>query len=182
MSVYEKALALLERPELYPGLERWPDHELIIRVWVYEALTYHSSWLLRKSADVFWIRRIQWEPGTTPGTDEPQTYGSEAIVPTEKATSILEPLDSFVVSPFLKPAHVGIDGTTFGVETRCYYLNAHLSWWSTPPESWHPVANWLEESVTYFDSLLPESTAAFPHAGRMERWKRFVASQAKKRQ
>ena len=181
MFVEERAISYLEKPETYPSLEPWAEVELVFRVWVYE-IDWYGSWLLRQTKNAFWVRRLQWDRSQDSLTSlgEPGIYGSQAIVPDDLANNMVGQIQRFSVLPFMKPQRFGIDGTIFGVETKSLFLNGRLSWWSEPPESWQPLAAWLKETVNHFDSLLPESTARMSHSERMERWKRFVASQSAK--
>ena len=165
-SLEEPAIACLERPETYSALEQWSEFETVFRVWRYPALRACSSWLLRESKDSFWIRRLEWDryKDSAFPQGEPTIYGSEAIVLTEDAQTIIEKFRALSLQPFLNPPQFGIDGETFGVETKSYYLKCRLSWWSRPPESWQSLAVWLEETTDYFDSLLPQSTAKMNEA------------------
>jgi hypothetical protein len=168
----EMAKTYLELPESYPALKPLDKARIVFRIWRYPSFTSSSSWLLYKIDDSFFVRRIEWDfvkdylyylPS------EPTIYGSEAEISKEQTEAIIEKLQSLKITAFQTSDLFGCDGTTYGVDIKFEQLHPwqvstknypmRFSWWSRPPEGWQPLADWLEETAIFFDSLLPASTA-----------------------
>ena len=157
----ENAKNYLENPGNFPALEKFSELEMVFRIWRYPGLRTHSSWLLREKNQIFRVRRLEWDRYkdlSFPQTN-PTIYGSEAMVLTEDARKIINEFRSLVLQPFLITSQFGIDGETIGVETKSDHLKCRLSWWNDAPESWNKLSEWLDRTTTYFDSILPQSTA-----------------------
>jgi len=159
------AVEVLNHPQTYPALEAWPERELIFRIWRHPALDAYTSWLLRETNKTFYVRRLEWDRrfDCRCPQQEPTIYGSESILPTERAILLLDKLRTISLTPFVSTPSIGIDGVIYGVETKGFYLKTKLSWWCSPPESWNELATWFNEAVELFNSILPDGAARMPY-------------------
>lgn len=173
----ETAIKILESLENYSALKPLFEAQIIFRIWRYHSLSICSSWLLYKLRDEFFVRRLEWDRTKDNlyfGESEPTIYGSESEILSEQVKDIVKQLQSIKIQPFLVSDLIGIDGITYGIEAKLEHLKSGyssekdfsliFSWWSEPKESWQPLADWLDKTSDYFDSLLPKSTAKITEA------------------
>lgn len=173
----ESAIATLDSPENYSGLKPLNKAQIVFRIWRYHSLSVCSSWLLYKLEKEFYVRRLEWDRTKDNlyfGESEPTIYGSENEILSQQAESIVKQLQSIKIQPFLISDLVGIDGIIYGIEAKLEHLKSqysrernftpYFSWWSKPKESWQPLADWLDKTSEYFDSILTESTAKMTEA------------------
>jgi hypothetical protein len=159
----EKALALLEHPESYPGLPGHAGSRLLLRVWRYPSFTPYFAWAVIASRDVLFLRRVVWDQAARI-LPTPRTFGCE--IPLQKGTfePIMARLRTIQIPPFLPVPTIGLDGTSYGVEYGDFILSCKLTWWETPPVEWTPLQQWHTATTQLFESLLPTSTPAHERA------------------
>ena len=159
---YERALALLEAPEKYPGLAPRKGITLL-RVWVYPSFEPCAAWSILQSGASYFVRRVVYDQ--TPTVDaQPITFGAESPVAEENFSGLLSELRSMQLSPFALASTVGIDGTSYGVEVGGFGKSGLMSWWGKPPTGWAPFQTWHACAIERLESLLPPSTRELPPA------------------
>lgn len=159
---YPKALALLEKPETYPGLAERSRSLVLLRIWRFPSFQPFSSWgVIQVKKDLF-LRRITWNQRHSLGS-EPVTYGSEVPLPQSEFNKILSDLRAIELAPFIAVATAGIDGTSYGIEVGGFGVSAKLNWWETPPVNWDPLHQWHANAIAHFEALLPASTLEIDH-------------------
>jgi hypothetical protein len=154
---YECALALLEKPETYPGLAQRKHSLVLLRVFQYPSFQPCSSWAVVQVAKNLFLRRVTWDQ-RHPFTPEPVTYGAEVPLESSIFNALTTELRAIQLTPFVVVSTIGIDGTSYGVEVGGFGSSARLSWWETPPPNWAPLQQWHAHAVTQFEALLPAST------------------------
>lgn len=157
-NLHDEAVGLLESPLTYPGLPEHRHPRVLLRVWRHPSFEPYASWSLIETQTASFVRRITWDPFHLLA-DTPVTYGAEAVIP----AAVYEPLLSAlrgIQLPAFQPAGnaVGIDGTTYGVESGNYMHSARVTWWETPPTQWAALARWHADAIARFESLLPAMT------------------------
>lgn len=157
---YERALALLEAPEKYPGLAPRKGTALL-RVWIYPSFKPCAAWSIVQSGNSYFVRRVVWDQVPTVDS-EPITYGSESPVVKENFSGLLSELRAMQLSPFALASPVGIDGTTYGVEVGGFGKSGLMSWWGKPPVGWAPLQAWHARAIEQLESLLPSGTRELP--------------------
>ncbi len=150
----------LEHPERYPGLAERKLPRVLLRIWCYPSFDPYRSWAAIQAREGLFLRRIVWDQGRT-GRLKPTTYGSEVPLEHSVFDELVADLQAIELPPFLAVSTIGLDGTSYGVETGSYMLSARLAWWQTPPEAWEPLRNWHARASALFDSLLPTATPEF---------------------
>jgi hypothetical protein len=83
---YERALALLEAPEKYPGLAPRKGTALL-RVWVYPSFRPCAAWSILESGKSFFVRRVVWDQVPTVDS-QPITFGAESPVVEERLAAL----------------------------------------------------------------------------------------------
>lgn len=155
-----KAMQMLESPESYPGLAERRFARTLVRIWRYPSFGPYSSWTLIQVKSQMFLRRVIWDRSDMLAIT-PVTFGSEAQIEAPAYEGLLLRLREMQLSPFITVARLGLDGTTYGIETSVFGLAARLSWWETPPPEWAALGTWHAEAVETFAGLLPASTATF---------------------
>jgi hypothetical protein len=152
-----RALEILRRPEVYPGLPALRRSDVILRLIKFEGLGKYYSWAVAERADTCVVRRVIWDRPTDhrPSAIDPTTFASDANAPADFLEQHVAALRSMVLSPFIPCDTVGLDGVHFGVEYGNHMLSAGLYWWSLPPEDWRPLAEWFSRCAEAFEALLP---------------------------
>jgi hypothetical protein len=160
---YEEALALLERPDTYPGLAKRKHSLVLLRVWQYPSFHPCSSWAVIQDAKNFFLRRVTLEQ-RHPFTPERATYGAEVPLQSSVFNALATELRAIELAPFIAVSTLGIDGTSYGVEVGGFALSTRLSWWETPPQNWASLEQWHAHAVAQFEALLPASTPSIERA------------------
>ncbi|MCR8958699.1 hypothetical protein M0765_013470 [Variovorax sp. S2] len=157
---YERALALLEAPEKYPGLAPRKGIALL-RVWMYPSFRPCAAWSILESGKSFFVRRVVWDQVPTVDS-QPITFGAESPVVEESFSGLLSELRTMQLSPFALASTIGIDGTSYGVEVGGFGKSGFMSWWGKPPVGWAPLEAWHARAIKQLESLLPSSTSELP--------------------
>lgn len=157
---YERALALLEAPEKYPGLAPRKGIALL-RVWVYPSFKPCVTWSILQSGTSYFVRRVVYDQSHTVDA-QPITFGAEAPVAEVSFNGLLSELRTMQLSPFALASTVGIDGTSYGVEVGGFGKSGLMSWWGKPPAEWAPLQAWHACAIELLESLLLPSTRELP--------------------
>jgi len=160
MNLEQKAIEILTHPENYPGLHKVDRGSIKLQIWQYPAFGVYSSWILYKANRSFGIRRVEWNRFTKAFPLEPITYGSDAILPTIDANSILSKLTAIKLSPFIPVSTIGLDGVIYGIQFESRHILVQLRWWWNLPEEWSSLREWFQEAVDMFEYYLPASTSS----------------------
>lgn len=151
----DRAYALLDRPEVHPGLvRRWPARQLL-RLWRYPSFEPFRSWAVIEVKSGLFLRRVVWNRLDGSAEPQPVTYGFEAPLGQRDVAPVLDELAAVRLVPFPARGFLGLDGTRFGVEQSNGLRSARLDWWDVHPEDWKPLHQWHERMTARFDSLLP---------------------------
>jgi hypothetical protein len=154
-----KGREFLEPPENYPGLVERARASVCLRVWLYPSFEPQRSWAVIRAKEGLFLRRIVWDQQRRGGgLRPPDTYGSETPLANSVFDMLQAELQAIELPPFLPVPTIGVDGTSYGVETGSYMPSARLAWWHTLPEAWGPLRNWHARAAALFDSLLPPAT------------------------
>ena len=155
-----KAMQMLELPESYPSLAERPFARTLLRIWRYPSFGPYLSWALIQASSQMFVRRVTWDKSDMLAVT-PVTFGSEVAIEEPAYEGLLLRLREMQLPPFITVARLGLDGTTYGIETSAFGLSARLSWWQDPPPEWAALGIWHAEAVEKFDGLLPASTPTF---------------------
>lgn len=163
-----KALDLLRRPESYPGLAAWREHDTRVSFVRLPSFQPYSVWTLQHRNKVCQVRRIEWDHVADKQAVDavpesaPTTYGADAQLPVSAVQELLDEMARISLPPFLPVATLGIDGVSFAIYFGDFWRSACLSWWGEPPGEWQPLARCYERAVALFERHLPLSTAHNP--------------------
>jgi hypothetical protein len=157
----ERAYALLDRPETYPGLAGRRGARRLLRLWRYPSFEPYCSWAVIEARSGLFLRRVVWDQRQEDPTPEPVTYGSEAVLRQEEFAEILAELAAISLAPFPTIRTLGLDGTGYGVEQGDLFRSVRLEWWDLHhPQDWAPLHQWHERTAARFDALLPARSTA----------------------
>jgi hypothetical protein len=161
------ALERLDRPERIEPLPA-ANVQPAIRLWRYPAFASWTSWLLftpspnrgPKGSPV--LRTVEWAQqedasrlfspmeGLKLGFDfRPSVSIKHSTLPLEEVTFLLEQLRSIKVAVFTKP-RIGLDGTSFGLETVDPFCSARVEWWEEGPPALASLKAWYDDAVLLF--------------------------------
>ena len=154
------ALAVLGRPEAYPGLEPLDRTDIVLRLFRFNGLGEYIVWVVARRPDGYLVRRIVWDRARShrPGELEPVTFGSDSHIPAGSMERHLRALRSISVRPFLTDDRIGLDGVTFGIQCGDSPTTVRLSWWSDAPNEWRALEAWYGETVGDLEAALPRRT------------------------
>jgi hypothetical protein len=158
-TVFDRGRQILEHPELYPGLPQREYARVILRTWRYPSFEPYFSWAVVQAKGELFLRRVVWDQRRR-DVPEPITFGSEVPLDSKEYSLLLDELQVIKVPPFLSVSTVGLDGTSYGVESGSYMLSARLAWWEAAPAAWAPLQQWHERAASAFESLLPLATTS----------------------
>ena len=67
----------------------------------------------------------------------------------------LESLSAIALRPLQRSELIGVDGVIRGIEMGTPLLSCRLSWWDVPSPDWDPLISWFEETMSYFEVIMP---------------------------
>lgn len=156
----DRAHALLDCPETYPGLVERRGARRLLRLWRYPSFEPYCAWAVIEVRSGLFLRRVVWDQRRKDPAPEPVTYGSEVVLRQERLAEALAELAAIRLAPFPTIRTIGLDGTGYGVEQGDIFRSARLGWWDSHPEDWAPLHQWHERTAARFDALLPARSAA----------------------
>lgn len=168
------ALAILERPQQYVGLDIPRGLRPALRVWHFPSFSEHSAWLVfRRSPNTksgislvqefVWDRAEDYKRMSDPlvGIKHPLGFVPTPHIRTravevsdDQITSRLNSLADLDFKPFVEDRPFGLDGETFGIELLDAFNGARFAWWCDGPDDWAALTQWTKSSIKFFKQCL----------------------------
>ncbi len=150
----------LRQPLHYPSLVSRPGASDMLQLFRRPSFDPEAVWVLLRDGQDYFVRRVVYigRPHDTPALNVHNTYGSEGAVAPNMAGAIMDELSELSFNPFASDSKFGLDGCTYGLKRKGFYLGAELSWWCQAPESWAGLRDWYGRTVLQFETCLPAST------------------------
>ncbi len=151
-SVRVKAQNILEHPESHPSLERLNPREINLLLWQHLTWGPWYSWAVIDARSSLRLRRVIWDRRRD--IIQPTTYGYDELLSPDIYKDLIAKLEGLRIKPFIDGT-MGLDGTTYGLRWRKYSNESRIEWWYAGKGLKH-LHVWYMETITLFDSLLPE--------------------------
>ncbi len=157
-----EAEQLLEAPQHYAGFAVRKSARPVLRLWRYPAFDPMAAWALMGDEDAHVVRRVVCSPVTEAiaGTDSFEvrydTFGTEAVLPTETVDALVSKLTEIAMPPSVHRHPAGLDGCTYGIMWSRPGEEVRLTWWGRSPQDWALLRLWYARAVTTFEDHLAD--------------------------
>jgi len=173
-------LSALAEKQLQYSEVHLPHHKRLFRIWRYPSFEPSISWIVfapierYAKVDLPMVVEVKWNrPFDAMRFHEPMkglAHGL-SIAPTLSLRSAPLSRDQLGVRiaslekikvPWLSDGSIGVDGESCGFETFAFAATVSITWWSTIPEGWQPMADWAEDTRQFLNEALDSGTLRDP--------------------
>jgi hypothetical protein len=166
----QKALQMLENPQLLPKDETTKKGVLTLHLWISPTFTPDKHWFFYKPQPQInpppkpFVRQMIWQKqndfqrlnnpliGLQEGFHAEPTFETKTIeIEKEMLEKLHQQLSEISFPAFASDEILGLDGERFGIETTAFYHQARVSWWSVYPKEWQKLVDWFEKTQEFLE-------------------------------